>query len=227
MKRSHFIPPMNTPTTKPMGILHFSIGFFPFSCFYPTFWLWQVSKDISGRLIGCLVRRGGRKLERSPKETRMEMLSIWLALSCLPDMEHGIFTNTETTGKGMGAICPFSNSISGTSVTMRNHLCHSIWHCLTVPNFSCNTRRTQRVTAQKMGMSGALQTLELACNWDPCFVFLWKKSLLGKVININLILNQTNRGTKWNLTYGKERKIPSFKQENNRKNEKLHCSESN
>lgn len=134
------------------------------------------------------------------------MLSIWLALSCLPDMEHGIFTNNETTGKGMGAICPFSNSISGTSVTMRNHLCHSSWHCLTVPNFSCNTRGTQRVTAQEKGMSGALQTLDLLVIETLLLNFYLKKNLFGKVININLIRNQTNRVPKWNLIYGKERK---------------------
>lgn len=78
-------------------------------------------------------------------------------------------------GKGMGAICPFSNSISGTSVTMRNHLCHSSWHCLTVPNFSCNTR-TQRVTAQKKGMSGALQTLDLLVIGTLVLYFYFKKS---------------------------------------------------
>lgn len=163
-ERSHFTPSMNTPTTNPWEFCTWALVSSRFLAFILHSDCGKSRKKqrcISGRLISCLVRRGGRKLERSPKETRTEMLSIWLALSCPPDMEHGIFTNNETTGKGMGAICPFSNSISGTSVTMRNHLCHSSWHCLTVPNFSCNTRGTQRVTAQKKGMSGALQTLDL------------------------------------------------------------------
>lgn len=176
-ERDHTSYPMNTPTQQnPWEFCTSALvssRFLAFILHSVCSKSWKKQRRISGRLISCLVKRSGRKLERSPKETRMEMFSIWLALSCLPDMEYGIFTNHETTGKGMGAICPFSNSMSGTSVTMRNHLCHSSWHCLTVPNFSSNTRRTQRVTAQKKAMSGALQTLELACNWDPCFVLLF------------------------------------------------------
>lgn len=177
------------------------------------------------RPISCLVRRGGRKLERSPKETRMEVLSIWLALACLPNMEHGIFTNNETTGKGMGAICPFSNSISGTSVTMRNHLCHSSWHCLTVPNFSCIQEE------HKESLNRRRECLVLCKHWNLLLIetlvlYFYEKKSPWKS-NKHQFNSKPDQAPKWNLIYGKERKIPSFKQENNCKNEKLHCSEGN
>lgn len=121
--------------------------------------------------------------------------------------------DSQTTGKGIGAIWPFGNFIFQTSVTTRNCLCHSSWHCFTVPNFSYNKRVMYRATVLKKGVPSALHT-GLTDNWDShSGVRPFFKGTFGKVISIDFILKQhQSPKSKCNL---QKQYISSFKQENN------------
>lgn len=88
------------PLTKTRRMFTFQHCFLPVFLLFSMFWLWQVMEEAKT----CFRQNYQLLIEEGQQETvwrdhlkrwGMEFTSIWLALSCLTDIEHGIFTNNE------------------------------------------------------------------------------------------------------------------------------------